>query len=72
MKVIENGTLRIVESFNGFYLYGQVWDRGELKHYCIAHMGDGVDSIESSPDYNPNDGYDLPEAYGFELVGMIQ
>jgi hypothetical protein len=65
MKQIIEGSLEIVEVLNGYTLYGQYMDGCPA---FLAHVGDGVDSIMSDPEYDPNDDPDLPEAYGFELV----
>lgn len=60
-----SGTLEIVESLHGYMLYGDTAKYGVI---FLAHMGDGVDSIVSSPGYDPNDDHDLAEAYGFTFV----
>lgn len=62
---IMEGTLEIVEACNGFYLYGYSPDTGTT---FLGMLGDGVDSLFSDPDYDPNEDYDLPEAYGFNII----
>jgi hypothetical protein len=67
VKIVEHGSLEVVESFSGFHLYGKDMD-GETIH--LACLGDGVDQEHlSSDDYDPNDDYQaLGEAYWFETV----
>ena len=75
MKKIIEDSLHVYEAFNGFHLYGRtathIFDGddeymvGDLIH--IAAIGTDTDVMIS----NPNFDHDLPEAYGFEVVGMI-
>lgn len=65
MKIIR-GSLEVIEIFNGFTLYGKSAEYPNFDGF-IAHMGDGVDN-DLFAGYNPNEDWDLPDAYGFELV----
>ena len=62
MQVLRD-TLRVVETCNGFALYGTT-RQGEA--VFLAHLGDGVDSL---PD--PRDP-ELPEAYGFSVLDLVE
>jgi hypothetical protein len=62
MKIVRD-SLRVVEVCNGYVLRGITPQGDEV---CLAHLGDGVDGL---PD--PHDP-DLPEAYGFEVIEMVE
>lgn len=64
MRIVE-GSLEVIEIFNGYALYGVDSDGNDA---FIAHLGDGVDSFVSDSAYNPNDDIDLSEAYDFEVM----
>lgn len=63
---IKRGSLRIIEAFNGYYLYGAM--PNELNSVCLGGLGDGTDrppTLDDMPEW------EWAEAYGFTLVNPV-